>query len=235
MRPSKKTSKFEEQEMKKILLASSAILLGITLNGNVAKAEPSGDIIIKEYVISYYAEPNDYFYQARLNYLYGYNRAASNEIRRGARFLSNEAEKVSGDIRKQLLESYDNLNDMAASIEDGDYYTIADMNYTFSESLIYLAKEQNMFARHYWKENEKDSAGEALLAATNNIRHAYGWVQEKIGKDDYNALNNIRNKARSLAKGDKADVSSAFNTLSGIISRLEKRLEVIQVQYESVD
>ncbi|MDB2414155.1 hypothetical protein N9W34_00110 [Rickettsiales bacterium] len=221
--------------MKKLLLASGTIILGMTLQGNLAKAEPVEDVIIKEYFVSYYAEPNDYFYQARLDYLYSYNKAAADEIRRGARFLANEAEKVTGNSRKDILESYDNLNDMATSIENGEYYTIADMDYTFAEALIRLAHEQNMFARYYWKENKKIFAGEALLASANNIRHAYSWVQEKIGKDDYNNLNVIRDNARKMTKGEKADVKSSFDILDGLIRKFKKRLVTLQEQINSVE
>ena len=104
-----------------------------------------------------------------------------------------------------------------------------DLNYAFSRALMNLSRQEVVIAEGAWKEDNYSDTGAALLVAANNLRHAYGWVQIKLGKDDFNALSDVRKTANTLQDGNKADAKSAFKKLKRLATHLD---ETLAKQYE---
>jgi|GEM_PF-6768231 len=164
-------------------------------------------------------EPSDYFHKARVDYLYNQNKAAGANIRRGARLLATVAERNKGDLRKSILASFNELNDLSLAIENGDYVSIKDMNTAFSLALFVLAKQELNVATKHMNSPNKKLAGESLTVAMNNLRHAYAWIEEEL-EDDYKKFEEIRQSANNLKNGVPTNVKKARLQMVELLDRL---------------
>lgn len=216
----------------KIVLATRSILLALTVSITI-EAQPylidNNDVFLEEMIIFFpVAQPAEYFYEAKHNYLQGHHYLAAKKIREGARALLRSSSNATAEGKKALLTSYHSLNKLALDMENQSYVPVNRINRVFAVAHYNLANHQYMKAKNTWAKKAYQETGDALTAAANNLREAASWAGNKIEVGGAATINGAREVGKSLEEGTQwteDKVGKGIENLGKLLTTTGKKLE----------
>ena len=143
-------------------------------------AEP-GKVLVEEEILYFFVdEPGHHFHQARENFLKKDMKGAASEIRKATNFLKLEAARATGDGKKALTTSIDELKKLASDVEKGTVKSSNDLGKAFARAHHALAVHHHLKASESWAKKETSKSGHALKAAASHLERALAWSGHEI-------------------------------------------------------
>ena len=165
-----------------------------------------------------------YFQKAREE-LRNNSSEASAQIREAARLLKEEANHAQGSSRQWILESYQELEELAARVKQGAVKTVEELNDTFSRAHAALAEYYRQRASDSWANKTVSETGQALNEAAQHLESAWEWSKEKADKASQATINSAKQVSKKIARGSEwvgTEISKSIEALEREIGKLGK-------------
>lgn len=165
-----------------------------------------------------------YFQKAREE-LRNNSSEASAQIRKAAMLLKEEANQAQGHSRQWILESYQELEELAARVKQGAVKTVEELNDSFSRAHASLADYYRQRASDSWAKKTVSETGEALNEAAQHLESAWGWSKEKADKASEATINSAKQVSKKIARGSEwvgTEISKSIEALEREIRKLGK-------------
>lgn len=186
-------------------------------------AEP-GKVLVEEEIIYFFVdEPEGHFQQAHENFLKKDFKGAAAEIRKGTNFVKLETARATGEGKKTLTASIDELEKLASDVEKGTVKSANDLGKAFARVHHALAFHHHMQASEAWAKKETSKVGHALRAAASHLEKALAWGGHEIEAAVVKVIGTGRHVGEKLAQGGRwtaDEVGKALKDLGEAMERL---------------
>lgn len=136
------------------------------------------------------------FQRAKQDYLDKNMNSASEQIRKSAAFMKDQAGKASAKGKGALSASADELDKLADDVKKGLVSSPKRIEDTFARAYLALASNEHVRATESWAQNKRNQAGEALQSANQHLEKSLTWAGQKIEKN----TNDVMKKSEALAQ-----------------------------------
>jgi hypothetical protein len=167
-------------------------------------------------------EPGKSFHEARHSFLAGETRIAADDIRKGANFLRLEAGRATGEGKKALMASVNELEQLAKRVEKGSVTTAGELDETFGRAHQALARHHYLKAAEYWSKKETANTGHALNAAADNLKVAAAWTGRKAEESALKVADDARAVSEKLIQGKEWASKEVTQAMEGMGKEIEK-------------
>jgi len=165
-----------------------------------------------------------HFKNAQKDFLENHLTQAGAEIRKGAGIIKQEAATATGEAKGNLLDSADNLDQLAKRVELGHVSSEADLRAAFTQAHTVLA--ENYHAKAVSSRNRKNATdvGKELSAAAGHIKQAWFWAGHRISEGARQAIASVEQLGNKIGKGMSwvdAEVDKAIDDIgkeTGLLS-----------------
>jgi hypothetical protein len=148
-------------------------------------------------------EPESQFQNAHENFLKKDFKGAAAEIRKATAFLKLEAARATGEGKKGITASVDELEKLASDVEKGTVKSAEDMDKAFARAHHALAVHHHMQASEAWAKKETSETGHALKAAASHLEKASAWGGHKIEAAVAKVIETGRDVGEKLIQGGR--------------------------------
>lgn len=138
------------------------------------------------------------FQKAKQDYLDKNMNSASEQIRKGAALMKDQAGKASEKGKEAISASADELDKLADDVKKGLVSSPKRMEDTFARAYLALASNEHVKATESWAQKKRDQAGEALESANRHLEKSVAWAGQKIEKGTNDAMKKSEALARKL-------------------------------------
>jgi hypothetical protein len=145
--------------------------------------------------------PREKFQKARENFLKGDFGDAAAEVRQAASFFMSESAKAAGEAKQDLIQSAQNLNKLADSVEKKAVSSEKDLDESFTRAEYALARYYQLKASEAWSRKEVSEAGLYLKAAGIQLEDAFTWAGRRIDEKSKEAIQKAKGVGERMEKG----------------------------------
>jgi len=170
-----------------IVLTMAVVFCGIGLKAKAvepakpAPMAPEGYVVVEEDILTVFVDaPGEHFHKARESFLKKDYKATAEEIRKGEAFMKLQAARATGEGKKVLTESIDELEKLAKDVEQGTVTSAETLNHAFAKAHHALAKHHYLKAMEYKAKGAGTKLGHALKAAAIHLEHGFAWAGQKL-------------------------------------------------------
>jgi serine protease Do len=156
------------------------------------------------------------FHKARESFVKKDLRDAASEIRQAAAFLGGEEAKATGEAKKELPKSAQELLMLAERVENKTVKSEKELDDSFANAETALARYYHAMASESWAKKEISSAGQYLMQAADHVEKALTSAGEKIGETSKRVIREAKEVAWKLEKGvglSAAEVGQSLDTI----------------------
>lgn len=190
---------------------------------------PQGWILVEEDILIVFVdEPGEHFHKAREFFLKKDTKAVAAEIREGAAFLKLEAGRATGDGKKALMASVNELEKLADGVEKGTVTSAKELDDAFARAEYALAEHHYRKAKESWAEKEAKNTGHDLKAAAYHLENAFAWAGHKLEAGTIAVIDGVRLVAGKLIEGVGWVVAEVGKVIDDIGKEIEKLGKVIE-------
>lgn len=208
------------------------ITLILITSGALAATNPSGtpsksQAVETERSTASTDVPGQHFQKAHEDFVKRDTKAAASEIRKGASFLTTEAEHGTGETKKALMVSARELERLADDVEKGTVTSAKKLDETFARADHALARHHLAKATNAWAKRENAKTGEALRSAGVYLEHGLEWTGGKVESGTKDVIHHSRVLAGKLIEGTgwvPAEVGKGLESVGNEIEKLGERV-----------
>ena len=188
-------------------------------------AEP-GKVLVEEDILYVFVdEPGHHFHQARENFLKKDMKGAASEIRKAVGFMKLEAARATGDGKKALTTSIDELKKLASDVEKGTVKSSNDLGKAFARAHHALAVHHHLKASESWAKKETSKTGHALKAAASHLERALAWSGHEIEAAVVKVMEMGRGVGEKLIQGSRWTADEVGKALKDLGEKLKDWLK----------
>jgi len=216
-----------------------ALMIAISTTGASAQtsqskmsSEPAKDkVTVDEKALdSFVGEAEHYFHQARESFLKKDMKTAADEIRKGAAFLKLEAGRATEAGKKPLMDSIQELEELADSVEKGTVTSTNELDHTFARAQSALATHYRLMATESWAKKETSKTGKALNAAALHLEYSAVWGFGKLETGTKEVVKDTRILSGKLIKGTGWVTTEVGRTVEALGKEIEKVGQLVEPQ-----
>ena len=194
-------------------------------NQTQTAAEP-GKVLVEQETLDVFAdEPGHHFHQARENFLTKDMKGAASEIRKAVGFMKLEAARATGDGKKALTRSIDELEKLASDVEKGTVTSSNDLGKAFARAHHALALHYHLKASKAWAEKETSKTGHALKAAASHLERALAWSGHEVEAAVVRVMETARDVGEKLISGAHWTADEVGKALKDLGEKIERLAE----------
>jgi len=175
----------------------------------------------------YIEEPNRHFRNAHEAFLAKDYDKAAQEIRKGEAFVTLEASRASGDAKRSLDSSAQELEKLAGDITDNrKKRSIVEMDQSWGRADRALAQAHQVQAKGDWQKKETAKAGYEMKAAALNLEESADWAGSEAKTGASAVVRDTRLLAGKLTAGGEyavGEVDKGIDDLGHAISGLGQK------------
>jgi hypothetical protein len=187
------------------------------------KPAPDGYVLVEEDVIITFAnEPRQSFRAAVAAYLNRQLRAAATETRKAAAYLKLEAGRATGDAKKVLMDSVQELEKLAGDVQKGTVADLKEMQNAFARAEHAIARHHYLKAVELRAKNDAQKTGRALQSAADYIDSGQVWLTQKMHEGVADSVNEARRVAAKMVYGSGAAADEVGKAFEGLGKELDK-------------
>jgi hypothetical protein len=143
----------------------------------------------------YIEEPNRHFQNAHTAFLAKDYDKAAREIRKGEAFVTLEASRASGDVKRALNLSAQELDKLAGDMTNNRRErSIVEADQSFGRADRALAQSHQVQAKASWQKKETAKAGYEMKAAALNLEESAEWA----GREEIKGVSAVVKDAKLL-------------------------------------
>jgi hypothetical protein len=188
-------------------------------------AEP-GKVLVEEETLDVFAdEPGHHFHQARENFLKKDMKGAASEIRKAVGFMKLEAARATGDGKKALTTSIDELEKLASDVEEGTVKSANDLGKAFARAHHALAVHYHLKASEAWAKKDTSKTGHALKAAASHLERALAWSGHEVEAAVVKVMETGRDVGEKLIQGTRWTADEVGKALKDLGEKIERLAE----------
>lgn len=159
-------------------------------------------------------------------------------IRNSAESLKKEAEGATGEERRLLLRSVDELERLAARVKPGSVTPTKETAHLqdisrsidgiFARAHHALARQHHLKAKTSWDKGKALEAAHELKAAATHLQQGLVWVEHTLEDAGARAITTAHRLGQQLIAGSgapPADVGTGIDALGGDIEKLGRKAE----------
>jgi len=182
---------------------------------------PEGYVLVQEDVLAaFVTAPGEYLHKARDEYIVTDLKGSADNIRRCAWFLKLIAGASTRQGKKALMASAENLEKLAANVEDNRVKTLQELDDSFAAAEYALARH------HYLKAEESAGKltarlGREIKAAAVHFEEALSWSGRKLETVPKSLVEDAKTLAERLIRG----TAGAGEKISDKVSSLGREIE----------
>lgn len=171
--------------------------------------------------------PQQHWQTAKKNYLAKDNQAAAKEVRKGAVFLNLEANRTTDkNIKLNLLNSAENLEQLAKNIKEGKVSDVDMLNRAFAKGQLAMGQFYESQAKNSESQGELTTAGKEIIGAFHHLQAANTWLNGdqanlEIAQKEIQA---VKDSIGSPNEALSRNLSSAIATVREQITNLNQNL-----------
>jgi hypothetical protein len=211
-------------------LALAVLILGsvpgamaaATETGQPAAAPPQGYVLVEEDVVVVLAnEAHQSFLRASDNFAKGKMKEAAAEIRKGEAYVKLEAARATAEGKKVLLNSAQELKQLADKVEKGAVKDGKELKITFARAEYAMARHHYLKAAEQWENKESQKVADHLNAAAAYIDSGQIWLTKKM----HAGAADIKKEARRIAAQVTVKSGAEAQELGKAMDNLGKEIE----------
>jgi len=188
-----------------------------------AGSAPSGYVLVEEDVIVTFAnEPKKSFRTAVGDFLNRQMRAAAAEIRKGAAYLKLEAARASGDAKKVLIDSVQELEKLANDVQKAAVADLKELQNAFARAEYALARHHYLKAVELRAKGDGQKTGRELQAAADYVDSGQVWLTQKMHEGVSDVVNEARLVSAKMVYGSGAAADEVGRAFEGLGKELDK-------------
>jgi hypothetical protein len=171
--------------------------------------------------------PQQHWQEAKKDFLNQDNLAAAIEVRKGAAFLSLEANRTTdASIKSNLLKSVKNLEQLAKEIQAGKISDVTKLDRAFAQGQIVMGRFFENKAQDSEAQGELVRAGQEIMGAFHHLQAANNWLGEdkanlEMAKTEIKA---VRDNLNSPNEAQSRSLNKAIATVGQEIQLLTQKL-----------
>jgi hypothetical protein len=212
-----------------IVLSAVVVLVSSTLPHSAwAQAQPAGPappgyVLVEENVVITFAnEARKSFRAAVADFLNRRMRAAAEEIRKGAACMKLEAARASGDSRKALMDSAQELEKLANDVQKAAVADLKELQNAFARAEYALARHHYLKAVELRAKGDAQKTGRELQSAADYVDSGQVWLNQKMHEGVADAVNDTRLVAAKMVYGAGATADEVGKAFDGLGKELDK-------------
>jgi len=175
----------------------------------------------------YIEEPNRHFWNAHEAFIAKDYDKAADEIRKGEAFLTLEASRASGDAKRSLNLSAQELEKLAVDMTDNRRAkSTVEMDQSWGRADRALAQAHQVQAKGDWQKKETAKAGYEMKAAALNLEESADWAGSEAKTGVSAVVRDTRLMAGKLTAGGEyaaGEVDKGIDDLGHAISGLGQK------------
>jgi hypothetical protein len=171
-------------------------------------------------------EAERHFQKARESLAKRDANTAAAEIREGASFLKLEVNRATGEAKKTLAASEQELGRLADGVESGTDTSVHDLRGAFARAHQALAEEHLQNAVESWSKKEVKKTGRELKLAADNVELAFSWTGQKFNTAAETAVKEAHAVSGKLAEGagwTRAEVDKELDAMTKEVKKLREQ------------
>jgi hypothetical protein len=148
---------------------------------------------------------------------------ASAQIHKAAALVKEEASQAQGRSRQWILESYQELEELGARVQQGAVKTVEELNNTFSRAHAALADYYRQRASDSWAKKTVSETGQALNEAALHLESAWDWSKNKADKASKATIDSAKQVSKKIARDSKwvsTEIGKSIESLERDIGKL---------------
>ncbi len=209
-------------------MLNASLVLAQTDNSQAApQPTPGPDVLNRKIAAAPEDKSEEHFDQARESFLMKDAHAAAIEILKGAAFLKLQASRATGEAKKALTASEQELERLAGGVENGTVTSVQDLRRAFARADRALAEEHLQNAVESWSKKESDHAGQELKSAADDVELTLSWAGHKLNTTTDAAVKEAHAVAAKLTEGaawTKEEVGKGLDAMSKEVGKLHERV-----------
>ncbi|MGE5255752.1 MAG: hypothetical protein ACM3KE_03720 [Hyphomicrobiales bacterium] len=204
-------------------LASTALPISAWAQVQPAGSAPPGYVLVEEdTVITFANEARKSFRAAVADFLNRRMRAAAAEIRKGAAYMKLEAARASGDARKALMDSVQELEKLANEVQKAAVSDLNDLQNVFARAEYALARHHYLKAVELRTKGDAQKTGRELMSAADYVDSGQVWLTQKMHEGVSDSVNEARRVAAKMVYGAGATADEVGKAFDGLGKELDK-------------
>jgi hypothetical protein len=195
--------------------AAFVLMTAGILAGTLAAAQDSTDSI------------EQFFQKAKQNYVDKNMNAASDQIKKGAAYMKDQAARASAKGKETLAASAGELEKLADDVKKGVVRSPKRIEDTFARAHLALAENEHLRATESWAQKKRDQAGTSLESANRHLEKSFDWAGQKIEKGTSDVMKKSEDLAQKLRKKGTLiadEVGKGLQSAGNEIDRLGKKI-----------
>ncbi len=188
--------------------------------GEVASAQ-AGDVVVEDWWYPLRLDSVDALSNARYYYRRDNERAAADEIRKGASWLMYAAGHALPDTRRALMGARTNLLTLADDLDTGKLAGAARLDEALAEASHALAEWHYYRARDEYGRQEMANAAQDLEAAAAHLENAATSAHIQYGPDTITEFEDIYTDGKMVSRGETVDNNLMGKHLDSVKSAVE--------------
>lgn len=215
-----------------MLLASNAFAVvghdtSARTSDAVAVSDPDYVVIDEDWWVPLRMEPSDALNDAREYYRRDNERAAADEIRKAASWVSYASMHALPHTKQALLSARTGLLTLADDLETGKVRGAARMDATLADASHALAQWHYYRARDEYGKHDSITASRDLEAAAANLENAARSAHLQFGPDTITVFEDIYEGGRTLTKERTIDNDVLGMHLDGIKKAIDTMADAL--------
>ena len=200
------------------------VTLGFVFAGVGAQAQPRAVSSKNETQTNTSQTLEQYFQKAREE-LKNDAAGASAQVRKAASLVKEEADQAQGRSKEWILESYQELEDLADRVHQGAVKTADELNQTFSRAHLALANYYRQQASDSWSKQAASQARQELNEAELHLKSAWGWSKSEADKAFETVVDSAKQVGADIAQDSgrmSAEVGRSIEELGKEVAKLHE-------------
>lgn len=228
--------------MKRISMALMSLFLALTVfaavgndagaatkaDSNVPAARPGWVVVQENWWYPLRMDSVDALSKARDYYRRNNERAAADEIRKAASWMTYASGQASPQTKEALLGARTNLLTLADDLETGKLAGAARLDGALAEASSALAQWHYSRAREEFSQHEPTIASQDLEAAAAHLENAARSAHFQYGPDTIAVFEDIYRDGKMISEGKTVDNDMLGKRLDGIQSAVQTMADTLK-------
>jgi flagellar biosynthesis GTPase FlhF len=171
------------------------------------------------------------FHKARMSFLKKDFHDAASEIRSAAAFLDKEEARASGESKRGLTGSAQDLRKLAERVEKKTVRSESELNESFGRGEYAIARQYHIEASESWAKKETSKAGARLKAAAGHLENALAWAGSRMEEKSSKVVREAKDVGEKMEKGvgvAESDVDKSLDAVKKEIDDAARKIPLLK-------
>ena len=146
---------------------------------------------------------------------------AASEIRSATAFLDKEETRASGESKRDLAGSAQDLRRLAERVEKKSVRSESELNESFTRAEYALARQYHIETSESWTKKETSKAGARLKAAAGHLDNALAWAGSGMEEKTNKAIRDAKDVGEKMEKGVDVAASDVDKALGAVKKEID--------------